>query len=233
MDTTNLNKETNVQLKENKMNIEELKAKVEAQVKANVERVRQAAEVARLEATLKLESSEELFNAKVRLAANGQQTARLQQLVDECAELVASVPVYNAKTRTNRVWAGSHRYSHGTQVDLMYQLATGILYACQEHKQLLLAHTGLSLELIERMVDAFGTPTYYSRNYHTVVEPKPYNLELIKSTVAVMQSDLGVVIDDSALNEKNFEAEFVRAEATAQNNLMQAEEAIAEADFTL
>lgn len=215
------------------MNIEELKAKVEQVQKENAEKIRHAAEVARLEATLKLEGSEELFKAKVKLTANGEQTAKLQKLVDECAEIVASVPVYNAKTRTNRVWAGSHKYNYGTQVDLMYQLATGILYACQEHKQLLLAHTGLNLELLEQMVKAFGTPTYYSRNYHTIVEDKPFEIDMVQSTVEVMQSELGVVVDTSALTLSNFELEFARAEITAEQAYNQAKEAIAEADFSL
>jgi hypothetical protein len=215
------------------MNIEELKAKVAAVQADNAAKIREAAEVARLEATLKLEGSEALFAAKVKLTANGQQTAKLQKLVDECAEIVASVPVYNQKTRTNRVWAGSHKYNYGSQIDLMYQLATGILYSCQEHKQLLLAHTGLDLELLEQMVKAFGTPTYYSRNYHTIVESKPYNYAMAKSTVDVMQSSLGVVVDTAELTEANFEYEFLRAEDTAHNNFEQAKEAIAEADFSL
>ena len=215
------------------MNIEQLKAQVKAKAEENATRIREAAEIARLEATLKLESSEELFRSKVKLAANGAQTAQLQQLVDECAGIIANVPVHNAKTRANRVWSPSRKFAYGTQIDLMYQLATGILYSCQEHKQLLLAHTGLNLELLEQMVKGFGSPQYYSRNYHTIVEAKPFELELAKSTVDVMQSELGVVVDTSMLTADNFELEFVRAENTATENLKQAEEAIAEADFVL
>lgn len=215
------------------MNIEQLKAEVARIQSENVARIKEAAEVARLTATLKLEGSEELFKAKVKLAANGEQTAKLQQMVDECAGIVASVPVYNSKTRTNRVWAGSHKYAYGTQVDLMYQLATGILYACAEHKQLLLAHTGLNLEVLEQFVKGFGTPTYYSRNYHAIVEAKPYDLDLVHSTVQVMQSELGTVIDTAALTKENFEEEFMRAIVTADNSYQQAREAIEEADFSL
>lgn len=214
------------------INIEQLRAEVAKTVEANMKRVRAAAEIARLEATLKLESSEDLFQAKVKLAAQGADTAKLQQLVDECAGIVASVPVHNHKTRDNRVWAGSHKYGYGTQVDLMYNLATGILYACQEHKQLLLAHTGLDLELCQQMVEAFGTPTYYSRNYNSIVEAKPYDFDAVKATVAVMQSQLGVVIDDSKLIHDNFKVEFQRAQINADNNYKAAQEAIEEADFS-
>lgn len=215
------------------MNVQELQAKVAKIQKENAEKIRVAAEVARLEATLKLESSEALFNSKVRLMASNEQTQTLQRLVDECAAIVTDVPVYNMKTRTNRVWAGTHKYNYGTQIDLLYQLATGILYSCQEHKQLLLAHTGLNLELLESIVKAFGMPKYYSRNYNTIVEPKMYNLDLVKATVDVMQSELGVVVDTSALTEKNFEEEFIRAEGKAHDDYNAAQEAIAEADFIL
>lgn len=215
------------------MNIEQLKAKVAAITAANVEKIREAAEIARLTATIKLESSEGLFKAKVALAANGQQTEALQTLVNECAEIVAGVPVHNPKTRANRIWAGSHRYNYGTQIDLMYQLATGILYSCHEHKALLLAHSGLNLELLEQFTKSFGSPMYYSRTYHSIVEAKVHNLELLKSTVDVMQSELSVVIDTTGINADNLELEFVRAETTAHNNFAQANEAISEADFTL
>jgi len=215
------------------MNIEQLQAEVAATIKANLIKVKEAAQIAGLQATLKLENSEAMFNAKVKLATSGAQTATLQQLVNECAGIVANVPVYNAKTRANRKWAGSFKFAYGTQIDLMYQLATGILFSCAEHKQLLLAHTGLSLELCEQMVQGFGSPMYYSRNYHAIVASKPFELELVSSTVEVMQSELSVVVDTAALTQDNFELEFVRAETTATTNYDQAVEAIADADFSI
>ena len=216
-----------------KMNIRELKAKVAATVKANTAKIKAASEIARLTATLQLESSQELFDAKVSLAVNNDQTQTLQTLVNECTALVSSVPVYNTKTRTNRIWAGGHRYNYGTQIDLMYQLATGILYSCAEHKQLLLAHTGLNAELLEQIVKAFGSPMYYSRTYHTIVEAKPATLELIKSTINVMQSELGVVVNTTDINANNLELEFVRGENNANTQMKLAVEAIEESDLQL
>lgn len=215
------------------MDINELKAKVKAAQEANVARIREAAEVARLEATLKLESSETLFNARVKVEAAAQQTASLQKLVDECAGIIAATPVHNTKTRTNRVWAGSRRFAYGTQIDLMYQLATGILYSCAEHKELLLAHTGLNGELVEQFVDAFGTPMYYSRNHNEIVEAKPYDIDRVASVVDVMQSELGVVVDTTKLTANGFEVEFLKAENTAHAQSEAAAEAIAEADFEI
>jgi hypothetical protein len=116
---------------------------------------------------------------------------------------------------------------------MMYQLATGILYSCAEHKQLLLAHTGLTLELLEQMVEAFGTPTYYSRNFNTVVEAKPYSVERACATVDVMQSELAVTVNTGSLELAHFSLEFGKAEKTAHDNFKSAAEAIAEADLEL
>jgi hypothetical protein len=216
-----------------KMTITQLKAQVAKTVKANMVKIREASEIARLTATLKLEASPELFKAKVSLAVNNSQTETLQNMVNECIQIVASVPVYNSKTRTNRVWAGGHRYNYGTQIDLMYQLATGILYSCQEHKQLLLSHSGLNAELLEQVVKAFGSPMYYSRTYHSIVEAKPASIELIKSTVNVMQSELGIVVSTAELNANNLESEFVRGEINAHAQMKAAVEAIEESDLQL
>lgn len=215
------------------MNIQDLKAQVKAAQEANEKRIAEAAELATLQATLKLESSETLFNSKVKLAASSAQTKVLQELVDQCAAIVDSVPITNPKTRTARKWAASRRFTFGTQINLMYQLATGILYSCAEHKQLLLAHTGLDAELLEQVVESFGTPTYYSRNYNTVVDAKPHDLESVQAAIAVMQSELGVVVDTSLLTDEQFSLEFGRAQITAHENKAKAEEAIAEADFEI
>jgi hypothetical protein len=215
------------------MNIELLKAQVAAQVEANTARVKEAAEVARLEAKLKLETSEDLFQARVKLEASAYVTRKLESLVQECEALVASMPVHNPKTRENRKWAGSHRYAYGSQVDLAYNLATGILYACQEHKQLLLAHTGLNMQLLQEIVEAFGSPAYYSRMNNSIVDERPADIYRLHNALAVLQSDLGVSIDTKALNEQAVTLEFLRAQNNAYSQLQQAQEAIAEADFTM
>jgi len=212
------------------MNIEQLKAQVKAAQEANATKINNAVEIAKLTAMLKLESSETLFNSKVKLAVTTENTNKLQALVTECSGIVDSIPVTNTKTRTARVWAGSRRYAFGSQINLMYQLATGILYSCADHKQLLLAHTGLNLELLEQITEAFGTPAYYSRNYNKLVECNMYNVDNVLSAIAVMQSELGVTIDTDLLTTKTFSLEFGKAEVTAQTAKLKSDEAIAEAE---
>ena len=215
------------------MNIEELQAKVEAAQKANAERIKEAVQVAALGTKLALESNENLFNAKVKLEVRASNTRKLQSLVDECAKIVESVPVFNPKTRANREWNGSMRFAYGSQINLMYQLASGILFSCTEHKQLLLAHTGLNIELIEQFVEAFGTPTYYSRNFNTIVEAKEFDVETAINAALVMQSVLGVEIDTSLLTKDKFLEEFSKAEVKAQLDKTAADVAITEAELEI
>jgi hypothetical protein len=215
------------------MNIQELQKQLADKKVANAIRVKEGAEVARLTASLKQENSETLFNAKVRLEASGLQTAQLQQLVEECSTIIASVPIHNNKTRASREWAGNHRYDIGGQVDLLYQLATGILFSCAEHKELLVEHTGLSVELMEEVVTAFGSTSYYSRNYHAIVAAKPFNMERLTMAIEVMQSQLGVVVNQDALTVDTFETQFTNGETRAISEYNLAVEAISKADFPI
>lgn len=215
------------------MNITKLKAQVKAAQKANAKKIADAAQVAVLQATLKLEGSKELFESKVKLAVISQHTKTLQDMVDQCSALVDSIPVINPKTRATRVWAGKRRFTFGSQINLMHQLASGIMYSCADHKQLLLDFTGLDSELIEQFVEAFGSPAYYSRNFNALVEAVPYNIEDVNSTVAVMQSMLCVTVDTSQLTTSNFSMEFGKGEIEAHENKVKADEAIAEAELTL
>ena len=215
------------------MNISELKAQVLAAQEANKAAILEASEFAMLEATLKLESSKDLFEAKVKLAVSGSNTKILQDLVDECEAIVDSVPVHNTKTRTIRKWNGSRRYSFGTQINLMYQLATGIMYSCSDHKMLLLAHTGLDTELLEKFAESFGTPAYYSRNNNVVVESAAYSVDDVLTTIAVMQSELNVIVDTSMITTEAFSLDFGKAEVRAYSDKLKADEAMEEAEFVL
>lgn len=210
-----------------------LLAKVEKAQKDNAAKLAEKVMVASLTATLELESSTVLFDSKVKLAVTSGNTKKLQDLVNVCSGIIDETPVQNTKTRTVREWAGSKRFSFGNQINLMYQLATGIMYSANEHKQLLLAHTGLDIELVEQFVEAFGSPAYYSRNNNVLVEAKPYNTEAVDSAVAVMQSSLGVVVDVTKLTTANFSLEAGKAEVKAYLDLSKAEESIAEMNLEL
>ena len=215
------------------MNVTQLKAKVKAAQKANADKIAKEALKATLEATLKLEGSKELFNAKVKLAVVSNNTKQLQDAVDKCAAIIEASPVHNRKTGANRVWSPSGRFSFGAQINLMYQLASGIMYSATEHKTLLLVCSGLDDQLIEQFMEAFGSPAYYSRNTNAIVEAKPYDIDMVLSTASLMQSQLGVIVDTSQLTVENFSLEFGRSELQAFKDKEAADEAIAELDMEM
>jgi hypothetical protein len=213
------------------MNIKELKAQVAAVKKANKAKLEEKVQVALLQAQLTVETNESLLEAKALLATRNEQTRKLTMLVDECKSIVDNMPIYNSKTDDNRKWVTKYRSAFGNQINLVYQLVTGILYSCQEHKEFLLAHIGLNQELIEQTNHAFGSPAYYNRNYNVVVEATAYDLDMVKAHLKILQSELGITFDMSELTKENFDKEFQRAELLAQKVYEEAQEAIAEADM--
>jgi hypothetical protein len=215
------------------MNIKQLQAKVKAAQKANKVKIANAAMVASLEATLKLESSKTLFESKVKLATSGANTKILKDMLIECESVIANMPIQNPKTRTLRKWTTKRRFVFGAQINLMCQLASGILYSCNEHKEMLLSHTNLNIELIEQLIEAFGSPTYYDRKTNLLVEAIPYDADKSLAVVAVMQSSLNVIVDTSQLTVKNFSLEFGKAVTIANKNKILADEAIDEAELVL
>ncbi len=210
-----------------------LQAKVAAVQKANREKLEASVLEASLNATLKLESCPALFDAKVKLAISSTNTEKLQNLVKVCSGIIDETPIQNTKSRAIREWAGSRRFAFGNQINLMYQLATGILYSASEHKELLLAYTGLDIELVEQLVEAFGSPAFYSRNNNVVVEAKAYDVDSVMATLAVMQSVLGVVVDTSKVTTANFSLEFGKGEVKALEDSAKANEAIADMETDL
>ena len=197
------------------------------------DKIMEAAEIAKLKATIALNTNDNLLAAKARLLMSEQDSNKLETLIKECSEIISSTPVHNKKTRENRKWSGQHRYGYGAQVDAVYQLATGIMYSCQEHKELLLMHTGLSMELLNQIVESFGNPAYYSNNTHAIVDEVPVSLDSLKTALDIIQSELGVVINTSKLTANNVELESVKAEINANKQLESAVEAISNADFAI
>lgn len=214
------------------MNLEQLKAEVAAKKEANIKALKERVEIAKLEAQLKLESNEALLNAKVKLQVMAEDTKKMENLITECSEIISSMPILNRKTHENRKWQGSHRYGYGQQVDLCYELATGILYSCQEHRELLLVHTGLSIGVLSDLVEGFGNPSYYSRNANAIVEEIRPDVAKITDALNLIQSELDVIVDTSKITANNIELEYVRAENKANKDLEEAHEAIAEANFS-
>jgi hypothetical protein len=216
-----------------KINVEELRKQAKELVESNLVKIKEAAEIGKLTAMIALNSNSTLLDAKAKLMITEEDTKKLGNLINECSEIISSTPVINKKTRSNRKWAGQHRYGFGNQIDQMYEIATGLIYSCQEHKDILLAHTGLNIELLTQFVEAFGNPTYYSVNNNVVIPEVPANLAEVKSTLLMLQVELDVIINTSKLTANNLELESVTAETKASKDFALSEEAINEADLEL
>lgn len=206
--------------------IEELEVQVAAAQSANAINIANAAKIVKLKAKLALESSESLFNAKVDLAVISGNTETLKSMVNACIAIVENNPVHNKNTRKNRVWAGQKRFEFGNQVNLMFQIASGIVYSCAEHKALMLAYTELGMEMLEQFVNAFGSTAYYSTKEHELIEAVPYVIEEVHSTIAVMQSAMNVVVDTSLLTLSKFSIVFGKGQSKALKDLAKAQKAI-------
>lgn len=215
------------------MNIEALKAQVEAAKEAAKQKVAESVEIATLKAQLELETSPALLEAKARLAMKQSNTDKLAELIKVCEVMVSQLPIFSERMRDNRKWSSSHRYGYGNQIDLVFQLCTGITYSVEQHKTQMLAHTGLSQELLDSVLKGFGSPAYYSRNNNVVVDEVPYDLEVLSDALDVLQSELGINIDTSELTPEKFQLEFLRGANNANQQFSQAQEAIAEADLQL
>jgi hypothetical protein len=215
------------------MTIKELEAKVAALKEENNQKFQEKVTIARLKAQIELEGNETLLDAKAQQALRNEQTEKLREIVQVCAAIPSEFPIAKKRSSDVRTWMGKNRYGFNSQVDLMYQLVSGILYSCQEHKDMMFTHTGLNAELVEQTVAAFGIPSYYNYNTNMIVEETPYNVDAVHSMLGILQSELGVVIDTSQITEKKFADQFEAARKAAVDNYEAAQKAIAEADFVL
>lgn len=195
-------------------------AQLRAQVAIKMEAVKaetaEKVEIAKLQAKLRTLGNEQLQDAQVRVAITAEASTRLSNLELELESLVSSTPVYNKKTRENRKWTPSRQYGLGNHVQLMSGILSGILYSATEHKSLMLAHTGLDVDIIEETLDAFGSTAYYSENYQEIVPEKPANAAVLKQNLAIIADKLDVNVNLDSINDKamanRFEIARMRAE---------------------
>ena len=197
------------------MNIE---AKREAAAKA-IESAKalavETAELARLEATIKLAESGVLSQAYARQNASDE----LNRINTTCEQIVAELPIYSAKTKTDRKWNPSRQYGLGNQMAVVTGLLSGIQYSATEHKLQMLAFTGLNEDLIEQTLKAFGNTSYYSKNYTEIVPEEPYDVDAILANLALIENALSITIDKSDITEAKMAARFKRAAIVAEKNM--------------
>jgi hypothetical protein len=198
------------------MTIEELKAQKEQMVEDNIRIVRASLELARVRAEMRILENPNLVKARVKAMLRQEVTDKLTSLNNQCEALIASMPIYSNRTKQERKWNPSKQYGLGNQVALLTGLLSGIQYSAAEHKIQLLALTGLSEDVIESTLEAFGSPAYYSNNYGIVIDESPFDIDAIRDNVILLEQALNITLDDSKLTPSFMRAKFITARSLAE-----------------
>ena len=141
--------------------------------------------------------------------------AKLQKAEQDCAAIVAAMPIYNVKTRENRKWMPSNTFGLGMEVQALLRIATGIQYSAADHKAAMLATLGVDSVVVDMIAESMGSNTYFSSNYNTIVEGKPADVNTLVPALQLLASRMGTTVDTTALNETNLRnrAEVARIKA--------------------
>lgn len=205
------------------MNLEELqalaaKAKEENQVKVN-----ELAQTARLRNEIARLTNPAAQQASARMALVNETTDKLTSYVQTCRDVVDTMPIYNAQTRKQRQFAGRKTYNVGNHIGLVHELLTGIQYATEDHRNMMLEATGLNMDLVESTLEAFGQQAYYTANVGVIVPEVPYDIETLSTNLQVIANILNLDIDTSKVTESNFKAQFKSAYQRAERMMADAE----------
>jgi rubrerythrin len=140
----------------------------------------------------------------------------LKSSIEQCKDIVDSMPVYDTKSRQNRTFNPRSEYRLGKQFELLSGLLTGVQYSAREHKDQMLEVLGLNELTIELALDAMGSRTYYSKNYQEIVDGTPAEVTTLVDELQEVADALGIVLDDSKLTNKHFDRleQMARVKAT-------------------
>lgn len=214
-----MNNSTETTMENTIMTLEQKRAEMKAQIEAKLQTAREKAE-------MDLLMNDKFQDALVQQALREDATTKLKDLYDQCAAIIATVEVYNKVLKKVRTWNPSKRFGYGNQFADLFGLLTGIQYSVQEHKDMLLAATGLSADLIERTIAATGTLPYYSPTHNVLVEGTPTNVEELVTCVQLLEHSLGITIDKSLLTQVIANRQFEVAQVKAEGAKAEAETAI-------
>lgn len=212
--------------------LQELRTQAAEAIAAGKAKAEMMIEVSRLIATINL-NNDNVVAARVQARLKTEATDKLNLLDTACSEIVASMPIYSARTKENRKWNPSKQYGMGNQIALLTGLLSGIQYAAFEHKAQMLALTGLSEDLIEDTLAAFGNTAYYSSNYNVVVDATPANPTALASYLLLVEDALGVTLDKASVNPTSVAHRFTAARLKAETKKAEVDAALAMPRITI
>lgn len=208
--------------------LEQLRAEVATKVAEAKEKASEMVERIQLIAQLDRATNTNLIEAGVKAQLSSDTTNKLKMLEASCEQIVASIPVMNTKTRENRKWQPRREYGLGNQIQILSGILSGIQYSATQHRPFLLANVpGISEDLIESTLEAFGAPAYYSTNYEMVIPAIPADVSKLHQNLSLIEDKLNISIDKSKITAQVFETRFEVARLRAEKDQADAEAALA------
>lgn len=200
--------------------LEQLKIQAKASLEAAIIKAKEDAEERRYNAIISGGVDRVMAIAAVKEATSEE----LKAVEMACSMIVKDLPLTNKATREIRKWNPSRVYGYGNQIGALVGILSGIQYSAAEHRLQMLATTGLNEQIIEDTLNAFGSPSYFSAKYETIVPEKPYCINSIKNSLEVLEIKLNINLDKDAITEellsKQFESARLRAETERNNYLV-------------
>lgn len=197
-------------------NLDALKAKLEAIKAEAAAKVRVAVETAKVEAQINLLGNEKFQQALVTKQLREETTEKLKDLHAICEAIVNDNQVYDAKKRQVREWNPIPFYGFLGQMDLLTSLLTGIRYSVAEHRDLMLAATGLTMDLIEATTNSLGRTPYFNKTYNVLVEGVDTDVEALRMNLSLVEHALGVTVDKTTVTQAHVDTMFAKAQAAAE-----------------
>ena len=200
--------------------LEQLKIQAKASLEAAIAKAKEEAEERRYNAIISGGVDRVMAISAVKEATSEE----LKAVEMACSMIVKDLPLTNKATREIRKWNPSRVYGYGNQIGALVGILSGIQYSAAEHRLQMLATTGLNEQIIEDALNAFGSPSYFSAKYETIVPEKPYCINSIKNSLEVLEIKLNINLDKDAITEellsKQFESARLRAETERNNYLV-------------
>ena len=200
--------------------LEQLKIQAKESLEAAITKAKEEAEERRYNAIISGGVDRVMAISAVKEATSEE----LKAVEMACSMIVKDLPLTNKATREIRKWNPSRVYGYGNQIGALVGILSGIQYSAAEHRLQMLATTGLNEQIIEDTLNAFGSPSYFSAKYETIVPEKPYCINSIKNSLEVLEIKLNINLDKDAITEellsKQFESARLRAETERNNYLV-------------
>lgn len=179
------------------------------------------AEVAQINAEMKLLDNPALEAARVAAEVKRLNNEKLSSLIKQCEIIVKDTPVYDDRRKANREFRTARYFGLGDQIDKLYGLLTGVQYSVAEHKEEMLAVTNLNEETIESAIEAFGQPASY---YNEVMrEEIPTTAKDLREALALVAEEIGIIVDINKITDSKVDAMFTAARAKANRELAEYE----------